>query len=254
MVTQQQYSLRRSKKQIVLKLEKYGIISKRCYTIFYIVLIYVIIGGIVMDSKAMFKLSYGLFVVTAKEDEKNNGCIVNTVMQVTSEPNRISVTVNKANYTHDMIMRTGKLTVSVLSEDAGFGLFKRFGFQSGKDVDKFEGFDGYKKGMNDVAYITEGTNAYIHGQVVDKVDVGTHTIFICDVLDMDVLSDKASATYAYYHEHIKPKPESVKNETTGKNAWRCTICGYVHEDEELPADFICPLCKHPASDFEKIVL
>ncbi len=207
-----------------------------------------------MDNKAMFKLSYGLFVVTARENGRDNGCIVNTAMQVTSEPNRISVTINKTNYTHDMIKNSGKLTISVLSEDATFDIFKRFGFQSGRDVNKFEGYNGYDKGMSDVVYITEGTNAYIHGEVIETVDVGTHTIFICDVMDMKVLSDVASATYAYYHEHIKPQPEKTKSEVTGKTAWRCTICGHIYEGEELPEDYVCPLCKHPASDFEKITL
>ena len=205
-----------------------------------------------MDNKAMFKLSYGLYVVTAREGGKDNGCIVNTAMQITSEPNRISVTVNKANYTHDMIMNTRKLTVSVLSEDASFDLFKRFGFQSGRDVDKLEGFNGYEKGMSDIVYITEGTNAYIHGQVIETIDVGTHTIFICDVIDMNVLSDVPSATYAYYHGHIKPQADNVSSKADGKTAWKCTICGHIYEGEELPADYVCPLCKHGASDFEKI--
>lgn len=207
-----------------------------------------------MDNKAMFKLSYGLFVVTARENGKDNGCIINTAIQVTSEPNRISVTVNKANYTHDMIKNTGKLAISVLSEAADFEIFKRFGFQSGRDTDKFAGFTGFEKGMDDIVYITEGTNACIYGKVIDTVDVGTHTIFICDVTDMKVLSDVPSATYAYYHAHIKPQPEAPKNDAEGKTAWRCTICGHVYEGEELPADYICPLCKHPASDFEKVTL
>lgn len=207
-----------------------------------------------MDNQAIFKLTYGLFVVTARENSKDNGCIVNTVTQVTDEPKRISVTVNKACYTHDMIMNTGKLAVSILSEKADFELFKRFGFQSGRDVDKFAGFEDYKAGADDIKYITTGTNAYIQGSVIDTVDVGTHTIFICDVTDMEVLDDSPSATYTYYHQHIKPKPEAIKSEESGKTVWRCKICDYVYEGEELPEDYICPICKHPASDFEKVSL
>lgn len=205
-----------------------------------------------MDNKAMQKLTYGLFVVTAKENGKDNGCIVNTVAQVTNEPIKISVAVNKANYTHDMVKNTGKMSISVISEDADFELFKRFGFQSGKEVDKFEGFEDFQVGRDEVKYITKGTNAYISANVVDTVDAGTHTIFIGEVTDMKVLSDEPSATYAYYHEHIKPKLESKKTEN-GTTKWRCQICGYEYEGEELPEDFICPLCKHPASDFEKVV-
>lgn len=207
-----------------------------------------------MDNQAMFKLTYGLFIITARENEKDNGCIVNTVTQVTDEPKRISVTINKACYTHDMVMNTGKLMVSVLSEKADFELFSHFGFQSGRNVDKFADFSDYKTGKDDLKYITRGTNAYIHGNVIDTVDVGTHTIFICEVEDMKVLDDTPSATYAYYHQHIKPKPQVTADEATGKTVWRCTVCNYIYEGEELPEDFICPLCNHPASDFEKIVL
>lgn len=207
-----------------------------------------------MDNQAIFKLTYGLFVVTARENNKDNGCIVNTVTQVTDEPKRISVTVNKACYTHDMIMNTGKLSISILSEKADFELFKRFGFQSGRDVDKFADFEGYKAGTDDIKYITIGTNAYIQGNVIDTVDVGTHTIFICDVTDMEVLDDCPSATYTYYHQHIKPKPEAIKSEDSGKTVWRCKVCNYIYEGEELPEDYICPICKHPASDFEKVSL
>ncbi len=205
-----------------------------------------------MDNKAMFKISYGLFVLTAKNGDKNNGCIINTAMQVTSEPNRISVTVNKANYTHDMIKETGKLTVSTISQDADFELFKRFGFSSGADTDKFDGFDAFKEGANGIVYITEGTNSYISAEVEQTVDLGSHTMFICKVTDAEILSDTPSATYEYYHANIKPKPQET-TAPAGKTVWRCTICGFEYEGEELPADYICPLCKHPASDFEKTV-
>ncbi|MCR5304474.1 MAG: flavin reductase [Lachnospiraceae bacterium] len=206
-----------------------------------------------MDKKAMYKLSYGLFVVTACVDGRDNGCITNTAIQVTSEPNRISLAVNKSNYTHDMIKAAWDFNISVLSEEADFELFKHFGFQSGRDVDKFADFKDCKRGENGAMIITRGTNAFISGKVCDSVDLGTHTLFIADVTDMEVLSDAASATYAYYQDHIKPKPEAVGKTSDGQVVWRCRICGYEYVGEELPEDFICPLCKHPASDFEKVI-
>lgn len=206
-----------------------------------------------MDKKAMYKLSYGLFVLTAKDGEKDNGCIINTAIQAASTPNQISICVNKDNYTHDMIKKTGKFTVSVISQAVSFDLFKRFGFQSGRDVDKFEGFTGFKRGENGICYITEGTNAYICVTVEKTVDLGSHTMFIGTITDMEVLSDEASATYEYYMNHIKPKPEAVGKTKEGQTIWRCIICGYEYVGEELPEDFICPVCKHPASDFEKVI-
>jgi flavin reductase (DIM6/NTAB) family NADH-FMN oxidoreductase RutF/rubredoxin len=208
--------------------------------------------GKYMNKKAMYKLSYGLFVLTANRDGKDNGCIVNTAIQVTSEPNVISIAVNKTNFTHDMIMDTRKLTVSILSQSATFDIFKRFGFQSGRDVDKFQGYDNMTRGANGVYYVTEGTNAYISAYVKETVDLGTHTLFIAQVTDMDVLSDVPSATYEYYQKNIKPKPEAVGKTSNGETIWRCTVCGYEYVGEELPDDFICPICKHPASDFEKV--
>lgn len=207
-----------------------------------------------MNEKTMFQLTYGLFVLTAREGEKDNGCIINTAGQVTASPNRISIAVNKGNYTHDMILRTGQFTLSILSEDADFSIFQRFGFQSGRDTDKFAGYPEAKRGANGILYVTEGTNGYICGKVEQTLDLGTHTLFIAAVEDMDVLSGTPSATYAYYHAHIKPQPAAAPSsaEKTGKTVWRCTICGYIYEGEELPADFICPICKHPASDFEKV--
>ncbi|MBQ9504187.1 MAG: flavin reductase [Lachnospiraceae bacterium] len=205
-----------------------------------------------MNTKAMFKLSYGLFVVTARRGDKDNGCITNTAMQVTSEPNRISVTINKANFTHDMVKESGKFTVSIISEEASFELFKHFGFQSGRDVDKFADYTACKRAENGTMIITEGTNAYISATVINTVDLGTHTMFIADVTDMDILSDVPSATYTYYQSNIKPKPEDTGKKVDGKTVWRCRICGYEYVGEELPEDFICPVCKHPASDFEKV--
>ena len=192
-----------------------------------------------MNNKAIFKLTYGLFVLSCFSKGKHNGCIINTAAQVTSSPNRISIAVNKANLTHDIIMETGLFNVSVISEDAQFKLFERFGFQ---------------KASNGINYVTKGTNAYISAKVETTVDLGTHTMFIAEVTDMEVLSDVPSVTYSYYQENIKPKPQP-KPETvveSGKTIWRCTVCGYEYEGEEIPEDFICPWCKHPASDFEKV--
>lgn len=205
-----------------------------------------------MNNKTMHKLSYGLFVLTAKEGDKDNGCIVNTAIQLTSEPQMISVAVNKNNLTCDMIKNTRKLTVSILSEKAEFSLFKRFGFQSGRDVDKFADFTEMKRGANGLYYITEGTNGFISAYVQETVDLGTHILFIAQVTDMDVLDDTPSATYAYYQSNIKPKPEKAGKTPEGKTIWRCQVCGYEYVGEELPEDFICPICKHPAADFEKV--
>lgn len=210
-------------------------------------------GGKVMamDKKAMYKLTYGLFVLTSNLDGRDSGCIINTGIQVTSEPNRISIAVNKANFTHDLVKESGRFNISVLSEAANFDLFRHFGFQSGRDVDKFAGFTDCKRSANGLYYITAGTNSYISASVEQAIDLGSHTLFIASVDDMEVLSDIASASYAYYQSSIKPKPEKIATE--GKAVWRCKVCGYVYEGEDLPADFVCPICKHPASDFEKVV-
>lgn len=197
-----------------------------------------------MDNSAFFKLSYGLFVVTAHEEGKDNGCITNTVVQQTTTPNRISVTINKNNYTHDMIMRTGVFNVSVLSEEAKFDVFKNWGFQSGKNVDKTLGITFFRLD-NGVIYVIDGVNAVICAKVEQTIDLGTHTLFIAEVTDAFPTDKTPSATYAYYHSNIKPAPQPVK-----KKGWICTVCGYIYEGETLPLDFICPLCKHPASDFK----
>lgn len=203
-----------------------------------------------MNEKAMFQLTYGLFVLTARMGEKDNGCIINTAGQVTAAPNRISITVNKDNLTHDMVMESGKFNLSVISERADFELFRRFGFQSGRTADKFAGYSSCRRSGNGIYYITEGTNAYISAVTEQTIDLGTHTMFIASVEDMDLLADAPSATYAYYHSSIKPKPE--KSTESGRAVWRCTVCGYVYEGEELPEDFVCPVCRHSASDFEKV--
>lgn len=198
-----------------------------------------------MDKAAMYKLTYGLFVLTAKDGTKDNGCIINTALQVTTEPNRIIIVVNKKNYTHDMIMKTKEFNVSCLSQDVAFDVFKHFGFQSGRDVDKMDGRD-YPRGENGIMYMPEMASAYISARVVAENDLGTHTMFLADVTDAKVLSAVEPVSYSYYQKHIKPAPQPVK-----KTSWVCKVCGYVYEGDELPEDFICPWCKHPASDFEK---
>ena len=201
-----------------------------------------------MDKKALFKLGYGLYVLSAKEGEKDSGCIVNTVMQVTDEPLRIVAVVNKANYTNGMVARTGKFCVSVLSEKVTFDTIKRFGFQSGKDVSKFDGIEKQDYcGLPALA--SEECNAVIACKVLQTVDLPTHTMFIAEVVDAEVKSDTPTCTYTYYQENVKPKPEAKKEEQA---KWRCTVCGYVYDGDTLPEDFICPWCKHPASDFEKV--
>ena len=207
-----------------------------------------------MNEKAMHKLSYGLFVLTARDGDRDNGCIVNTAIQAASAPNQLSVCVNKANYTNEMIQKTGKFVVSIISQGAEFDLFKHFGFQSGRDVNKFDGFTDYARCENGLCYITKGTNAYISVTVTGTQDLGSHTMFVGTIDDMEILSDERSATYEYYFENIKPKPQAVGETQDGKTIWRCTICGYEYVGDELPKDFVCPICKHPASDFEKIII
>lgn len=197
-----------------------------------------------MDKEAMYKLSYGLFVLTAKEGEKDNGCIINTASQVTTDPNRITIAVNKQNYTHDMIVNTGEFNVSILSQKSKFETYKHWGFQSGANVDKTENIT-FSRAENGIIYIAEETNAYISCKVISSIDLGTHTLFVADVADCRNLKNDESVTYSYYQKNIKPAPQK-------KKGYICTVCGYIYEGEVLPDDFICPLCKHPASDFEPI--
>ena len=200
-----------------------------------------------IDPTALFHIGYGLYVLTSRDcDGKDNGCIVNTVTQVTNTPNRVAVTVNKMNYSCDVIANTGVLNISTLTEDAPFQLFQHFGFQSGKDVDKFADFKHVQRSHNGLLFLDKYANAYISCRVIDKVDLQTHIMFICDVTECVRLSDKETMTYTYYQKNVKPKPD------TGKKGFVCKVCGYVYEGDELPADFICPLCKHGAADFEPI--
>ena len=197
-----------------------------------------------MNPKAMYRLTYGLFVLTAKEENKDNGCIVNTVTQVTTEPNRITVAVNKKNYTHGMILRTGVFNVSVLTERAPFGTFRHWGFQSGADVDKCAQIS-FRRAENGVIYLADDCNAFLSAKVISATDLGTHTLFLAEVTDAEILSEEESVTYSYYQKHIKTAPQNREK----KKGYVCTVCGYIYEGDPLPADFVCPWCKHPASDF-----
>jgi len=200
-----------------------------------------------VDNSAMFDISYGLYVLSARENERDNGCIINTVNQVTDTPKRIAIAVNKQNLTHDMVKRTGKFNLSVIAESAEMDIFKRFGFVSGRDADKFAG--DIVRTANGVAYVTENVNAVISASVIETVDMGTHSVFIAEVTEAKKLSDEASATYTYYQKHIKPQPQPALED---KKGWVCKVCGYVYEGDVLPEDYVCPLCKHGPEDFEKI--
>ena len=199
--------------------------------------------------KPVHNITYGLYILTAKT-EKQNGCIINTLMQVTStNPTIISVTVNKENYTCFQIKKTGVFNVSILDMTSSFDIFKRFGFASGKDTNKFEGFSDYKIANNGVAYITKNVNAYISAKVVSQVDIGTHMTFFAEITEEGILSNNKPISYAYYLENLKPKPESKPK---SKVVYVCRICGYVYEGDPLPEDFVCPLCKHGAQDFDRV--
>lgn len=199
-----------------------------------------------MDTKALFKIGYGLYVLTA-QDEKDNGCIINTVMQVTSNPLQVAIALNKKNYTNEMIQKTRKFNLSILSEKADFSIYEHFGYKSGRDTDKFATFCDVKRSPNGLLYITKGTNAYLSAYVQNEIDLGTHSLFIGQLVASENLNDDKSATYDYYQNSVKPKPEN-----TVKKGWRCKICGYIYEGENLPVDYICPICKHGAVDFEKL--
>ena len=201
-----------------------------------------------IDPNAMFKFSYGLFVLTARDGAKDNGCIINTAIQITASPLRISIAVNKANYTHEMILKTKAFNLSILSENAPFKIFQQFGFSSGRNGDKFAE-SGNDRAANGIRFIKEAANCMISAKVTDSYDYGSHTVFTADVTQSAVLSNERSVTYQYYFDHIKPKPQ-MSNEK--KKGFVCKICGYVHEADSLPDDFICPLCKHGAEDFEPL--
>ena len=198
------------------------------------------------DMKALFNIGYGLYVVTSNDGKKDNGCIVNAVTQVTNSPNRIAVCINKQNYSHHVIKNTGIMNVNCLSVEAPFKVFEDFGFRSGRNVNKFEDIEPLHSD-NGLAFLPRYINSFMSLKVEDYVDLDTHGMFICSVTEARVISDKETMTYTYYQNNVKPKPE-----TEGKKGWVCKVCGYVYEGEELPEDFICPLCKHGAADFEPI--
>lgn len=205
-----------------------------------------------MNKKAMDTLTYGLYVLTARENERDNGCIVNTAFQVTSRPNRIAFAVNQSNLTHDMLLRTGRCNLSVLSTEAPFDLFERFGFQTGKDADKFKDFSDCKRAENGIYYITKGTKAYLSCEAESMLSLETHTLFVVRVKDMDVLSDAESLTYDYYHAHIKSAGYGAEAASEDQKIFRCNTCGYEFVGDSLPADFVCPICGAKANNFRSV--
>lgn len=200
------------------------------------------------DKSVLNKLSYGLFILTSEE---NTGCVINTVMQVTDEPLCVIISVNKKSATHDALQKSKKFNISVLSESARFELIKRFGFQSSRDTDKFSDFTCKDIAENGIYYITSGTNSYLSANVKSVIDCGTHSLFFAEVTDAKQLSSEPSATYEYYHKHIKPAPE-VGNSAGKGGKWVCKICNYIYEGDVLPDGYVCPICNHPASDFEYV--
>lgn len=198
------------------------------------------------DLTALFRIGYGLYVVTSNDGKKDNGLIVNTVIQLTDTPNRVAVNINKANYSHHVIKQTGMLNVNCLSTEAPFSVFQQFGFQTGRSVDKFAG-QTVRRSDNGLVFLDKYINAFMSLKVEDYVDLGTHGMFICSVTEARVMSNQDTMTYTYYQNNVKPKPE-----TEGKKGFVCKVCGYIYEGDELPADYICPLCKHGAADFEPI--
>lgn len=207
-----------------------------------------------IDTKSMRNLTYGLFALFTNDGVRDNACIINTAQQITTEPNRITIAVNQANYSCETIKKTGVFNVSILTEKAPFDIFTRFGFQSGRDTDKLLGFDDLGTSDNGLKFLTEYSNCFISAKVIESIDYGTHTLFVAEVTEAAVINSDPSVTYAYYFANIKPKPKAEEKKAEEKKivGWVCTICGYEYEGTELPADYTCPLCKHPASDFEPI--
>ena len=199
-----------------------------------------------MNLKALYNLTYGVYFLSARDGEKDNACIINTGVQVANNPTRISIAAIKGNLTHDMIASTGKFNLSPITTEADFSLFQHFGMQSGRTVDKFASFSDVARSANGLYYLTKWSNSYLSFQVVQSLDLGSHTLFIGELVDGEVLSDAPSCSYGYYQTAIKtnaPKPAP-------KKGWKCTICGYVYEGETLPDDYICPICKHGSEVFE----
>ncbi len=199
------------------------------------------------DLKALFNIGYGLYVVTSRDGNKDNGLIVNAVTQLTNSPNRIGVAINKANYSHEIIKKTGVMNVNCLSTEAPFGVFEQFGFQSGRNVDKFADCEQILRSDNGLIFLPRYINSFMSLKVERYIDLDTHGMFVCTVTESRVIAPTETMTYNYYQQNVKPRPQ-----TENKKGWVCKVCGYVYEGENLPEDFVCPLCKHGASDFERI--
>jgi len=197
-----------------------------------------------MNPKALYNLTYGMFLLTTREEGKDYGCIINTAMQVARDPDRIAISVQNSNKTCEVLKRTELFNLSALTTDAPFDLFRQFGMQSARDVEKFKGYPGIDRAPNTIAIASTYANSYLSVYVTETIDLGSHTLFIGEILDGDVLSDKPSCSYAHYHAAIKPQPKKA-----AKKQWECRICGYVYEGDEVPDDFVCPLCKHGKEDF-----
>ena len=199
-----------------------------------------------MNTKALYNLTYGVYLLSASENGKDNACIINTAVQVANNPTLISIAAIKGNLTHDMILSTGRFNLSTISTDAPFSLFQHFGMQSGRTTNKFAKFTDVARSSNGLYYLTKYTNAFLSLRVVNSIDLGSHTLFIAELTDSEVLSNEPCCSYEYYHTSIKknaPKPAE-------KSGWKCKICGHVYNGDTLPDGYVCPLCKHGAEDFE----
>lgn len=200
-----------------------------------------------MDLKALYKITYGLYLLSARSYGQDNACIINTVMQVADNPIRVAISINKGNKTHDMIMESGRFNLSALTTKTPFSLFQRFGMQSGRDVNKFIGFEDVERADNGIYRLSAYSNAYLSCKLLRTVDLGSHTIFITELEAAQVLSQEEACTYGYYQSDIKPKPQPAQ-----KKGWVCSVCGHVYEGEQLPDDYICPLCRHGKEDFRPL--
>ena len=201
-----------------------------------------------MDTKVLYHLTYGVYLLSAKEENQDNACIINTAVQVANNPTRVSISVIKDNLTHDMIAKTGKFNLSALTTQTPFSLFQNFGMQSGRNTDKFSDFQQVSRSENGLYYLTKWSNAFLSFTVVESLDLGSHTLYIGELVDGEVLSSDTLCTYGYYQTEIKAAATKIET----KKGWQCKVCGHIYEGEELPVDYICPLCKHGAEDFEKI--
>ena len=201
-----------------------------------------------MNIKALYNLTYGVYLMSARENGKDNACIINTAVQVANNPTRISIAAIKGNLTHDMIAKTGKCNLSALSVDAPFSLFQHFGMQSGRNVDKFADFADVARSENGLLYLTKYATAFLSLNIVESLDLGSHTLFIGELVDAETLDNAENCTYGYYQTVIK----ASATQPVAKTGWRCKVCNHVYEGEELPDDYVCPICKHGKEDFEKI--